>query len=259
MASAAPRALAPRHFPSGGTHRRHISAKGRKGGGVVLAPDHSAIGEGRTLFPKSVRAPGDTALILKSGHYQRKLGAKVLKGRWRGRPIYALTLEERKTCPRSCPVFTACYGNGMHWAHRIAHGRAFEDALFGELAALNAAHPAGFVVRLHVLGDFYSPGYVLLWIRALATFPALAVFGFTARQMSDPIGRLLRDAVTAFGDRFAMRWSGEAGRMGSITIERAAAAPAGAIVCPAQQRDDRFCGNCTFCFTSDKPVAFWRH
>ncbi|HCB75147.1 MAG TPA: hypothetical protein DEP91_03095 [Sphingomonas bacterium] len=253
----AARAYTPRHFPSGGPHRRHISAKPRKGGSIVLREDHGAVVDARTLFPSTRRHVEETKRILKSGMNQRKLGRMVLKGRWRGFPIYALTLEERATCPSTCAMWRACYGNGMHMAERVVHDDEFEVVLRLELESYQALHPGGFVVRLHVLGDFYSVDYVRLWQRALTNLPALNVFGFTARERSDPIGRELRKVAGRFGRRFAMRWSGESGPMGAVTVERGAATPI--TVCPAQQREDRFCGNCGLCWHSKAPVAFWRH
>lgn len=252
----AERAYAPRHFPSGGAHRRHVSAKPKKTA-LVLRDDHAAVAEARTLFPTTRRFVEETGRVLKSGKNQRKLGDRVLKGRWRGFPIYALTLEERATCPSTCKMWHGCYGNSMHFAERLVHDADFEDVLWLELASFNQLHADGFVVRLHVLGDFYSTRYVRLWQRALATFPALNVFGFTARQPSDPIGKLLRETATAFGDRFAMRWSGQAGDMGSVTIGRDE--PTALTICPAQQRDDRFCGNCGLCWHSRDAIAFRQH
>ncbi len=41
-----------------------------------------------------------------------KLGKKVTKGIYKGYPIFTLTLEERKTCPRSCKHWNNCYGDG---------------------------------------------------------------------------------------------------------------------------------------------------
>jgi hypothetical protein len=51
------------------------------------------------------------------------------------------------------------YGNSMNWARRIKHGREFEERLWEELADKQAKHPRGFLVRLHILGDFYSTDY----------------------------------------------------------------------------------------------------
>ena len=87
-------ARATRRFPSGGTYRRHVTSHGKLTP-LVLAKEHAAIVEARTLYPGTRRSAADALHVLKSGVHQRKLGKTVLKGRWRGFPIYALTPHER--------------------------------------------------------------------------------------------------------------------------------------------------------------------
>ena len=95
-----------------------------------------------------------------------------------------LTLEERATCPASCHAFDYCYGNSMHYARRVKHGTRFELRLIDEVAALADQHRQGFVIRLHVLGDFYSEHYAKVWTELLARVPALRVYGYTARALN---------------------------------------------------------------------------
>ena len=85
----------------------------------------------------------------------------VKKGKFKGYVIFTLTLEERATCPRECYHWDNCYGNNMAFAHRIEHGPALEAKLGEEIAELCATYK-GVIIRLHVLGDFYSVDYVLL-------------------------------------------------------------------------------------------------
>src|SRR6185437_6327834 len=122
---------------------------------------------------------------LKTGANNRKLAdkrrAEVMTGRWRGMPIYALTLPERETGPDYCPLLRSCYGNRMDRAHRMRPGPELEARLAAEVKILDIRHGKGFVVRLHVLGDFYSPEYVELWRRLLRQYPTLHVWGYTAR------------------------------------------------------------------------------
>ena len=61
----------------------------------------AAILGGRTIYPSTVVSPREF-WALKSGANWRKIGGEVLKGKWRGFPIYILNLEERATCPASC-------------------------------------------------------------------------------------------------------------------------------------------------------------
>jgi hypothetical protein len=135
-----------------------------------------------------------------------------------------------------------------------------EAALWDELAALQAHHPGGFLVRLHVLGDFYSVDYAQLWHEALEAYPALHIFGYTARQPSDDIGRLICEMIGVWPERFHVRFSGWGGaKNGAIVV--ASAADTDHVVCPAQTdpTDERCCANCTFCWATDKTIAFLRH
>jgi hypothetical protein len=176
------------------------------------------------------------------------------QGPARGWPIYTLTLEERATCPRTCGL-GFCYGNH---ASRRAHRRRrrARAALWDELEALQAEHPAGFMVRLHILGDFYSAGYVAMWRRALAAFPALHVFGFTARDRDDDeIGRAVFDLAMEDWDRFAIRFSGATGPLWASRIGD----DDQAIACPAQTGKTECCGTCTLCWASQRSISFARH
>jgi hypothetical protein len=234
--------------------RRHGSIH-PTGKGVSINALHPAYRSGRTIFSSRVFDPDEVQRVLKDGAQSRKLGKIVEKGRLRGAPIFTLTLEERATCPRTCAAWGFCYGNGMQAAERIVAGPALEAALWTELAALQAAHPGGFLVRLHILGDFYSLGYVDLWREALATFPALHVFGFTARECE--IGDAVRDLAENNWSRFAVRRSG--GRGDVMAAQILPDADPMAITCPAQLGKTDCCATCALCWQSDRTIAFLRH
>jgi len=233
--------------------RRHPSIK-PKGTGVTLPVIHPAFRSGRSLFPSRVFDPDEVQRVLKTGHQSRKIGKTVQKGRLRNAPIYTLTLEERATCERGCPAWAFCYGNGMQAAERIVAGAALETALWDELSELQGQHPRGFLVRLHVLGDFYSLAYVDLWRRALAEFPALHVFGFTGRR--DAIGDAVRDLADADWNRFAVRSSGRAEPRKASVISDVDSI---GVVCPAQTGASDCCATCTLCWQSDVTITFRRH
>jgi hypothetical protein len=207
--------------------------------------------------------------VLKPGGYQRKLGGKVLKGAWKGMPIFSLTLEERATCPRSCAQWLNCYGNNMGRSVRYRAGAELEDAITVDLVKLERLHPRGFVVRLHILGDFYSTEYVEFWRAALGIFPGLRVFGYTARQLSDPIGQLIAELRDECWDRFAVRTSGASAgprtlvvdKPGTIRTETQLWAQE-AIVCPAQTGGTSHCGACALCWSNSakhRAIAFLAH
>lgn len=230
-----------------------------------LAEDHRAVVQGRSLFPSTVVAPGDSPRILVSGKEQRKLGDRVTKGPWAGMRIYALSLEERATCPKTCHHWLSCYGNGMPRARRHAHGPQLEELLGDEIKLLNRQHPGGFVVRAHVLGDFYSVGYVEAWELWLDAFPALHVFGTTAWPRDSDIGGRLNKLTSRSWDRFAIRFSAaEPSAQGATTIWREPEAPRvpEGIVCPAETGRTANCGTCGLCWAPNarkQTIVFVAH
>lgn len=244
------------------TMRRFHDHKPPLVGIKALAADHPAILAGRTLYEARRQWAGFEGRVLKDGHNSRKIGRLVTKGKWRGMPIFTLTLEERATCPRSCLHWRDCYGNKMNWSNRLLPGDALERRLAAELAQLQRTFPGGFVVRLHVLGDFYSVAYVDRWVAWLDLHPALRVFGYTARPAADPIGARLRQVVAERWDRFAIRSSNlGVAEAGANTIARQPEAPrvAEGIVCPAQTGRTDCCGTCGLCWGTRANVAFVAH
>lgn len=150
-----------------------------------------------------------------------------------------------------------CYGNNMQAAERIVAGPELEAALWSELEKLQADHPGGFMVRLHVLGDFYNLGYVGLWDRALEAFPALHVFGFTAHDPESEIGAPLLRLAQSQWERFAVRFSGHDGpELGS---QLQPDAHPEAIPCPAQTGATDCCATCALCWHSRRSISFARH
>jgi hypothetical protein len=230
-----------------------------RGQGLSLGADHPAVTGHRTLFQRAVRNASTAETVLRpASQYQKKLGAKVLKGAWRGMPIYSLTLEERATCPRDCPMLQSCYGNNMHMATRFRHGAHLEAALHREVEALARKHLGGFVVRLHILGDFMSVGYVLHWLHLLHQHPELNIFGYSAWQRGTEIGEALEVVRAHYPKRFAVRVSGSSGPNGAIVVDDFADC-GDAIPCPVETGKSPSCGACALCWTADKAIAFERH
>jgi hypothetical protein len=230
------------------------------------AYDHPAIMAGRTIYPQAVRVAGDrNRWALKSGAHQRKIGADISKGRWKGFPIFGLSLEERATCPTSCHHWRSCFGNGMPWAGRIAAGPDLMWRLEREVAVLDARHPNGFAVRLHLLGDFYSVEYVQLWRELLERHSALHIFGYSARWQveTDPIAAALAALTRECPwDRFAMRFSNAPfpfDAPSTISVEHPYQVPADAVLCPEQIGRTDSCSTCGLCWQTKRRVAFLRH
>lgn len=237
---------------------RRFAAIPPKGHRINLHRRHPALAKGQSLFQGRVVDAIDAPRLLVSGHNSRKIGKMIQKGKWRGFPVFTLTLEERKTCPSTCKEWRTCYGNSMNWARRISVGEQFEALLCAELAAKQRRHPAGFVVRLHILGDFYSADYVEMWRQALDVFPALHVFGYTARDPEGEIGSGILALSLERWDRFAVRFSGHGFEsMGSEVVD--SPADTKHIICPAQTGGTSCCSTCTLCWQSDRTIAFLRH
>ncbi len=228
---------------------------------VQLPPyDAHYIVDGVTKYP-ATRIDPMTTRVLKSGKHQAKIGEKVLTGKWTGMPVFCLTLEERATCPPDCLMWRGCYGNHMHLAQRFNAGAALEARLEREVAGLAAFNADGFVVRLHILGDFYSVEYVALWAKLLDRHPELRVYGYTARwHREDPIALALLILARDQWERFAMRFSNAPiDTCSTITIQHEGQKPADAIICPVQLGKSESCSTCALCWQSNKRIAFIQH
>jgi len=234
-----------------------------------LPPTHPAMIGKEPLYRNMVFPAGEVENIFVSGVNNRKIGRVVIKGAWRSMPIYMLTLPERATCPESCRLLGRCYGNAMHRAKRIAPGEALEERIRNDIDFLSSKHMGGFVVRLHVLGDFYSVPYVELWEALLEKHAPMHVYGYTARRADDGdgIAKKIEAVKTRFKRRFAIRWSrdvtgcAEVPDTATVILHRSEA-PEGAIVCPAETDDTACCATCGLCWeavTSAKTICFLLH
>jgi hypothetical protein len=269
------RVYRPRSIPSGGpqhripkiVHADKPKQAGKRGrtGGVALLPSHPAVADERSLFPGSVIGADESPRLLIDGVNSHKVGKVVTKGGWKGMPIFTLTLEERSTCPRSCEQWLSCYGNNMPFARRHRLDDDLMIALKTELRAKQQRHPAGFVVRAHILGDFGSPDnpdlaltYVGMWHLAFRENPALRMFSYTAHDPASAIGKAIRALNVLFPDRCRVRFSGrDMGGEGALVIDSAAASRH--VVCPAQTDATDCCATCALCWSMDRTVEFVRH
>ena len=223
-----------------------------------------------TIFQSKVRQPVSDSDVLMPGSNTGKIGGIVMNGRLKGAPIFTLALEERKTCPRSCILYRECYGNSSPNIIRWAHGRALENAIQNQLRRIFSKQ-GQILIRLHMLGDFYSKRYLQMWADLLDRYDGLNIFGFTAHGSDTSLGRGIKWLREQDPQRFAVRTSGETGPMGSWTIdwptEKKFVRINGdsGLVCP-EQRDANdtgkrgiHCGNCCACWQSDVPVVFIEH
>ena len=163
-----------------------------------------------TRYKKSRRAMAGYSFKALKPVTNKKLLKEVMKGRFKGYRVHTLTLEERATCPATCHHLATCYGNNMPFAHRLEHGPELVAKIDSEL---KARHDKLTLVRLHVLGDFWSVEYVEQWGRWLDDHPNLAAWGYT-HNWPDSIIPLEREiGCYSARERGTLTDSGFAGRI----------------------------------------------
>ena len=223
-----------------------------------------AIASGVAMYEKSLRDPASYSSRVIKAVNNDKIGkdARVKGGPFRGYSIFTLTLEERKTCPDSCFHYKTCFGNNMPFAHRIIHGPELEKRIVQEVAELSDTF-RGVLIRLHVLGDFYSADYVRAWHGILARHDNVAVWGYTHRRPWSAIGKEIKSARDTFGMRWSIRWS-DAPKMKSqftANSERLdQPEPGRAIVCPEQTGASPSCADCMLCWMQpNQRIIFLDH
>jgi hypothetical protein len=224
-----------------------------------LPDQHRAVIEGRTLFPTRVFNASERPRILMRGFHNSKIGDRITKGPWSGMKIFTLSLEERATCPRSCAVWSACYGNGLPVAVRFRYNDEFLALLEEELVAKGDEHPDGFAVRAHVLGDFPTLDYVAHWSLWLAMIPQMHVWGYTAHPAASEIGSAVRAMNGLYPSRWAFRqsvapgeplddWQAATAWEKPEMVNRNQYRAIGGVVCPVEVGASAACGTCGLCW-----------
>ena len=213
-----------------------------------------------TIYQKSIKSV-DGRSILKKGSANKKLGYKVTSRKWGGSRLYSLTLTERETCPVSCHHWEDCYGNNMPFAHRFSVD-GLMPKLEQEVAELCAKHKKGVVVRLHVLGDFFSVEYVRFWEMLLTRHANLYVYGYTGREIGTDIGDAIHLLNLTRRDRWVVRFSRnrKSGGMDSgewYAAEESYDGPS--FDCPEQTGRMASCAECGLCWQAPNTVRFLSH
>jgi len=209
-----------------------------------------------TIYQKSIKQ-GSKNGLLKKGSSNAKLGFKITSKLWTGKRLYSLTLVERETCPTSCHHWDDCYGNNMPFAHRFKNPN-IDLFLEREIESLMLKHKEGIVIRLHVLGDFYSVEYVKFWEEMLLKHNKLCLFGYTARH-KEPIAEAIYFLNLRFPDRCVIISSRnhEYGSSWSYAAEESF--EGASFVCPEQTGKLPSCAACGLCWTTKKTVRFLSH
>lgn len=214
-----------------------------------------------TIYQKSIRSV-DGNKVLKPGSNNKKLGFKITSKKWKGKRLFSLTLIERETCPLSCHHWDDCYGNNMPFAHRFdsSNESELENKIETEIAGLLERYPAGIVIRLHILGDFYSTGYVAFWEEQLIKNPKLCLFGYTAREKGTPIGNAVFMMNIRYSDRCVIRYSRSKDSNGLGELYAAEESFEGkSFDCPEQTGKLPSCAACGLCWSVPKTVRFLSH
>ena len=218
-----------------------------------------------TIYPKSIKTPvGHKFKLLKPGSNNKKLGNIVTAKKWTGKRMFSLTLVERITCPESCHHWDDCYGNNMPFAHRF-NTVGLLHTLEDEVAALSKKYPEGIVIRLHVLGDFYSISYVAFWERILELYPNVCIYGYTARWY-EPIQKAIAAMNRKWSNRCVIRYSRNRAYIPNDDIlrdswkfaaEESYVGPT--FTCPEQLGTLPDCASCGACWIANKTVKFLSH
>jgi len=156
----------------------------------------------------------------------------------------------------------------MPFAHRFTTAGLIPK-LKEEIDSLMNKHPDGIVVRLHVLGDFYSEDYVRFWEEMLFVHPKLCLFGYTSRK-GDNIAHAIWLLNIRFDQRCVIRCSDnkEAGKPHGNSQEpfvqdwKYAAEESfegNSFDCPEQTGKVKSCAACGLCWTTKKTVRFLSH
>jgi len=153
----------------------------------------------------------------------------------------------------------------MPFAHRFATGddstgwTELELRLKKEVGELMSKYPEGIVIRLHVLGDFYSVNYVHVWEGLLIDHPKLCVFGYSARELPDPIARELIYLNYAFPDKCVIRFSRSHEYIGGHRYAATEDFTGESFTCPEQTGIMPSCAACGACWIANKTVRFLSH
>jgi hypothetical protein len=211
---------------------------------------------------------------LKPARDNGKLHGNIVKrGQYAGYAMYSLTLEERATCSPDCGQLKTCYGNNMPFAKRYNVDAILLVAIDMQLAKLTK-NGRRILLRLHILGDFFSVGYVEWWRRTLEKYPTVSAFGYTHWPLLTGQGQAVERLVRDMPQRFAIKRSLDRLNQipqaaqhtigATIVIKNWADAPKGWIKCPAQMATDRGnnnvgCAECGIACATTTNVAFVEH
>jgi len=106
----------------------------------------------------------------------------------------------------------------------------------------------GILIRLHVVGDFFSVNYVKFWKKMLDIYSNISIFGYTARTPFSDIGKEIVILRSLEWDRFSVRFSNSFEKL-SANSENLLGNKQG-IICPEQLDKTKNCASCGLCWNN---------
>ena len=151
----------------------------------------------------------------------------------------------------------------MPFAKRYAVNPSLCPSIHTDIMRLRNKHPQGIVIRLHVLGDFYSPEYVTFWEHMLDFWPNLCLFGYTARWGDDVQYAIHTQLNVRYPSRCVIRYSRNL-PFNETLIARYATDESfsgDSFTCPEQTGKADSCADCGLCWSdgATKTVRFLSH
>jgi len=219
-----------------------------------------------TIYKKNIHNLEDYKFKVLKPSTNKKLGKKVLKGQFKEYKFLTLTLTERLTCPKDCHHWETCYGNNMPFAHRMdtSNEQLLKNRIYKDIKNLNGKKA---LIRLHILGDFFSVSYTMFWDMILKDFPNIAIYGYTANNIkskyetSRNIASTISFLRNIHKERFSIRFSNDLDNQFSAnSFDVVKPVKGKSILCPVQEDKTPNCGACGLCWSSnDKQIIFKTH
>jgi len=217
-----------------------------------------------TIYKKNIFELENYQFKLLKPSTNKKLGKKVLKGKYKNYKFVTLTLVERETCPEDCWHWSDCYGNNMPFAHRMSakDEQLLMNRIYNDL--LNSVNQL-LLIRLHVLGDFFSVKYVKFWRKMLNTFDNIALYGYTANNIKSIYSdsRAIAKEIIKLNnnEHCHIRFSNDLKASFSANSYDIVKPVKGvSIVCPVQENKTANCGTCGLCWNQkDQQIIFKTH
>ena len=219
-----------------------------------------------TIYKKNIHNLDNYIYKVLKPSTNKKLGKKILKGQFKDYKFYTLTLTERATCPTDCFHWSTCYGNNMPFAHRMdaSNEKLLTSRIYEDIKALNGKKA---MIRLHILGDFFSVSYVMFWDMILKDFPNIAIYGYTANNIKSKLekSRSIASTISVLHslhkERFSIRFSNDLENPFSAnSFDVVKPVKGKSILCPVQENKTPDCGACGLCWNSpDKQIIFITH